>query len=154
VSGNEELMKKPKALRQRDYEALSDLRYALRQFMDFSASAAQLEGVPAQQHQALLAIKGNKDGEPMTVGMLAERLIIAPHTATELINRLVDAGLAARRVDQRDRRRQTVQLTEKAEELLGRLSEAHIVEIREMTPKLVALLSQLEKMPLAFAADE
>ncbi|KAB1084059.1 MarR family transcriptional regulator [Neorhizobium galegae] len=147
-------MKKLSRLRQVDYETLADLRYALRQFMDFSASAAQVEGLPPQQHQALLAIKGNRNGKPMTVGMLAERLLIAPHTATELINRLVDGGLAARQVDQEDRRRQTVQLTDKAEELLGRLSEAHIVEIREMTPKLVALLSQLEKMPLASADDE
>ncbi len=138
-------MKKPKGLRQQDYEALSDLRYALRQFMDFSASAAQSEGVPAQQHQALLAIKGNKDGEPMTVGMLAERLIIAPHTATELVGRLIDGNLAERRTDPDDRRRQTVHLTKKAEELLVRLSEVHLAEIREMAPKLIVLLAELEK---------
>lgn len=147
-------MTEPTTLRQQDYETLADLRYALRQFMDFSASAAQLEGLPAQQHQALLAIKGNRNGEPMTVGTLAERLIIAPHTATELVSRLVDSGLAERRLDPTDKRRQTVHLTGKAEELLRRLSGAHLAEIREMAPKLVALLTQLEKISLASTSSD
>ena len=147
-------MTEPTTLRQQDYETLADLRYALRQFMDFSASAAQLEGLPAQQHQALLAIKGNRNGEPMTVGTLAERLIIAPHTATELVSRLVDSGLAERRVDPEDRRRQTVHLTGKAEVLLGRLSGAHLAEIRDRAPKLVALLTHLEKISLASISSD
>ncbi len=41
----------------------------------------------------------------MTVGTLAERLVVAPHTATELTGRLVAAGLVARVVDLADRRR-------------------------------------------------
>ncbi|MGO6704870.1 hypothetical protein ACCS33_36715, partial [Rhizobium ruizarguesonis] len=61
-------MKKTAPLRQEDYEALADLRFALRQFMDFSASAAQSEGLPAQQHQALLAIRGQR-GDAMTIGI-------------------------------------------------------------------------------------
>ncbi|EJT01802.1 helix-turn-helix domain-containing protein [Rhizobium sp. CCGE 510] len=131
-------------LRQEDYEALADLRFALRQFMDFSASAAQVEGLPPQQHQALLAIKGQR-GDAMTVGMLAERLIIAPHTATELIGRLSDAGLVERHADPADRRRQTIRLTEKADALLTRLSAAHLSEIREMAPKLIKLLLELQR---------
>lgn len=141
---NGDRMTTPGTLRQQDYETLADLRYALRLFMDFSASAAQSEGVPAQQHQALLAIKGAKGGEPVTVGTLAGRLLIAPHTATELVGRLVEAGLAERQADPEDKRRQTVHLTEKAEELLVRLSEVHLAEIRELAPKLIALLTQLQ----------
>ncbi|MGO6995944.1 MarR family winged helix-turn-helix transcriptional regulator [Rhizobium leguminosarum] len=131
-------------LRQEDYEALADLRFALRQFMDFSASAAQSEGLPPQQHQALLAIKGQR-GDAMTIGMLAERLIIAPHTATELVGRLSDAGLVERHADPADRRRQTVLLTDKADALLTRLSAVHLSEVREMAPKLIELLLELQK---------
>jgi DNA-binding MarR family transcriptional regulator len=138
------LKKTVPALRQEDYEALADLRFALRQFMDFSASAAQVEGLPPQQHQALLAIKGQR-GDDMTIGMLAERLIIAPHTATELVGRLSDAGLVERHADPADRRRQTILLTEKADALLTRLSAAHLSEIREMAPKLIELLLELQK---------
>ena len=142
------LKKSAPPLRQEDYEALANLRFALRQFMDFSASAAQSEGLPPQQHQALLAIKGQRGGEAMTIGMLAERLIIAPHTATELVGRLSDAGLVERHADPVDRRRQTILLTEKADELLTRLSAVHLSEIRVMAPKLIELLLELQKTAL------
>ena len=40
------------------YETLAAFRYALRRFIHFSEEAAQAAGITAQQHQALLAIKG------------------------------------------------------------------------------------------------
>ncbi len=128
-----------------DYEALANLRYTLRRFMDFSASAAQREGLPAQQHQALLAIKGHRGEEAMTVGLLAERLLIAPHSATELVGRLVAAGYATRHTDPADRRRQTLGLTEQAESLLKRLTTIHLTEIRDLAPRLRTILSSLEE---------
>jgi DNA-binding MarR family transcriptional regulator len=131
-------------LSQSDYEALANLRYTLRKFMDFSTSAAQLEGLPPQQHQALLAIKGIPTQEAMTIGMLAERLLIAPHTATELVGRLIDAGYVTRRQDPADKRRQMLQLTDKADNTLARLSAIHLQEIREMAPKLIDILTQLQ----------
>lgn len=131
-------------LSQADYEALATLRYTLRKFTDFSTSAAQGEGVPPQQHQALLAIKGNASGQAMTVGMLAERLLIAPHTATELVGRLVDGGYIVRQSDPGDKRRQTLQLTEKADDALHRLSAIHLKEIRDMAPELVRILIRLQ----------
>ncbi|QND50298.1 MarR family transcriptional regulator [Rhizobium lusitanum] len=131
-------------LSQADYEALATLRYTLRKFMDFSTSAAHQEGLPPQQHQALLAIKGNPHGEAMTIGMLAERLLIAPHTATELVGRLIDAGYVTRHPDPTDKRRQTLQLTEKSEDVLHRLSAIHLQEIRDMAPELIDILAHLQ----------
>ncbi|MBB4187177.1 MarR family winged helix-turn-helix transcriptional regulator [Sinorhizobium terangae] len=132
-------------LTQADYEALATLRYALRKFLDFSTSAAQEAGLPPQQHQALLAIRGMSVGEAMTVGMLAERLLIAPHTATELATRLVKGGYILRETDPADRRRQTLRLTEKAEASLRHLSAIHLREIRIMAPELIALLTRLHE---------
>ncbi|WFU00971.1 helix-turn-helix domain-containing protein [Rhizobium sp. CB3171] len=131
-------------LSQADYEALATLRYTLRKFMDFSTSAAHQEGLPPQQHQALLAIKGNPQSETMTIGMLAERLLIAPHTATELVGRLIDAGYVTRHPDPADKRRQTLQLTEKSEEILRRLTAIHLREIRDMAPELIDILTHLQ----------
>ncbi|KAA6484559.1 MarR family transcriptional regulator [Agrobacterium rhizogenes] len=131
-------------LSQADYEALATLRYTLRKFMDFSTSAAHQEGLPPQQHQALLAIKGNPPGEAMTIGMLAERLLIAPHTATELVGRLIDAGYVTRHPDPVDKRRQTLQLAEKSEDVLRRLSAIHLQEIRDMAPELIDILTHLQ----------
>ncbi|NKJ33586.1 helix-turn-helix domain-containing protein [Rhizobium sp. SG570] len=133
-----------KTLSQADYEALATLRYTLRKFTDFSTSAAHEAGLPPQQHQALLAIKGSRPGETMTIGMLAERLLIAPHTATELVGRLIDAGYATRNTDPADKRRQTLQLTQKSEDVLHRLSAIHLVEIRDMAPKLIEILTRLQ----------
>ncbi len=127
-----------------DYEALSNLRYTLRRFMDFSTSAAQQEGLPAQQHQALLAIRGHRGEEAMTVGKLAERLMIAPHSSTELVGRLVAAGYVIRQVDPADRRRQTLALTQKAGAVLEQLSAIHLTEIREMAPRLIEILRALD----------
>ncbi|WP_183755311.1 MULTISPECIES: MarR family transcriptional regulator [unclassified Rhizobium] len=127
-----------------DYEALSNLRYTLRRFMDFSTSAAQEEGLPTQQHQALLAIKGHRGEDAMTIGMLAERLLIAPHSATELVGRLVSAGYVSRRADPNDKRRQTLELTDKAEGVLKRLTAIHLTEIREMAPQLIHILKRLQ----------
>jgi len=127
-----------------DYEALSNLRYTLRRFMDFSTSAAQEEGLPTQQHQALLSIKGHRGEDAMTIGMLAERLLIAPHSATELVGRLVTAGYVSRRTDPNDKRRQTLELTDKAEGVLKRLTAIHLTEIREMAPQLIDILRKLQ----------
>lgn len=128
-----------------DYEALSNLRYTLRRFMDFSASAAQQEGLPAQQHQALLTIRGHRGVEAMTIGSLAERLLIAPHSATELVGRLVAAGYVSRTTDLVDKRKQTLALTEKADAVLKRLTKTHIAEIKELAPQLIDILRDLQR---------
>ncbi|OCJ12933.1 MarR family transcriptional regulator [Rhizobium sp. AC44/96] len=137
-------MKTDAELSHADYQALSNLRFTLRRFMDFSASAAQEAGLPPQQHQALLAIKGHPDRERMTVGMLAERLLIAPHSATELVGRLSKAGLVDRRQDEADRRKQTLELTAKADLILQQLSQVHLREVRELAPQLIELLTRLQ----------
>ncbi|MBB3429098.1 hypothetical protein FHT85_006129 [Rhizobium sp. BK312] len=46
------------ALSPGDYEALANLRYALRKFTEFSNAEVSNLGLTPQQHQALLAIKG------------------------------------------------------------------------------------------------
>lgn len=132
-----------RALSQADYEALARLRYLLRRFAAFSAAAAQAMGLPARQHQALLAIKRHARAVPMTVGALAESLLVTPHAATELVDRLVAAGLVARRADASDRRRLLLTLTAKAEKTLRALSLAHLQEIRQTAPALQEILGSL-----------
>lgn len=129
-----------------DYQVLAEWRYRSRRFISFSATAAEAEGLPPQQHQALLAIKASGPDKLMTVGTLAERLVVAPHTATELTGRLVAAGLVARVVDLADRRRHTLELTIEAEHILERLSPVHLAEIRELAPKFIDVLIKLNKM--------
>jgi DNA-binding MarR family transcriptional regulator len=125
-----------------DYAALANFRFALRTFLDFSESRAAEHGLTPQQHQALLAIRGAGDA-PVTVGFIAERLIIKPHTASGLIDRLVTQGLASRQSSTSDRRHTFIRLTPAAERLLGQLSATHREELRRLRPTFTELLRQL-----------
>jgi DNA-binding MarR family transcriptional regulator len=133
----------PSILSEAEYEALANFRYALRRFAAFSDDAAHAAGLPPQQHQALLAIKGAPDRQVMTIGALAERLLIAPHTATELVGRLVESGYVTRNADVTDKRRHTLALTEKADAVLAQLTRTHLEEIRDLGPQLIKVLSAL-----------
>lgn len=130
------------ALTDQDYVALADFRHTLRRFQAFSEAKATEVGLTPQQHQALLAIRAMTPGE-VTVGYIAERLILKPHSATGLIDRLEVLGLVTRHEGSVDRRRSILRLTAKAEALLATLSTTHHDEIRRLKPLLEELLSQL-----------
>ena len=129
-------------LSDRDYAALADFRHALRQFQAFSEERAAEQGLTPQQHQALLAIRGAAPAEAI-VGYLADRLILKPHSATGLVDRLEAAGLVVREPAAEDRRRAFLRLTERAHDVLASLSAAHRDEIRRMRPALEDILAHL-----------
>jgi DNA-binding MarR family transcriptional regulator len=136
---------KPKdVLSQTDYETLAAFRHALRRFASFSSEAAKEAGLTTQQHQALLAIKGAPAETSVTVGRLAEDLMLAPHTAAELVMRLEAANLVAKRTHPADRRRTVLTLTPQAEEKLRALTLVHRREVRLLAPRLLALFRDLE----------
>ena len=124
-----------------DYRALAEIRRFMRQFLEFSASAAQDSGLTPAQHQALLAIKGMPD--PVTVGALAEWLGIKPHSAVGLADRLARQKLVMRVPDAVDRRRVCLQLTPGAERKLAALSQVHRAELRRFSRVLTPLLAVL-----------
>ena len=124
-----------------DYARLAEFRYVLRRFMIFSENAASAAGISAQQHQALLAIKGARDATPVTAGLLAERLGIRHHSAVGLLDRLGEKNLIRRRRNSEDRRQVLIRLTPRAERLLARLSAAHQRELRRVAPLLRGLLT-------------
>lgn len=126
-----------------DYATLSQFRHLLREFAAFSREAALRAGLTAQQHQALLAIKGFPKRAPVTVGALAERLGIRHHSAVGLVDRLARHALVRRRADAVDRRQVRIELTRGADTLLAGLSLAHRDELRRLAPLLRTLLKQL-----------
>lgn len=125
-----------------DYGVLADFRYALRRFQAFSEAQAVALGLTPQQHQALLAIKA-APAEAATVGYLADRLVLKPHSASGLVDRLASLGLIERRTGAGDRRRALLGLTDKAEVVLSDLSLIHGEEIRRLRPLLIELLDKL-----------
>lgn len=121
-----------------DYQRLADFRFALRCFLDFSEKAAAAEGLTGRQHQALLVIRAERNGEA-TVGRLAERLLVKHHTAVELAHRLGAKNLLRRRKNPEDGRSVLLSLTSKSEKILERLSAAHRDELRQMGADLCAV---------------
>ncbi|OZI18975.1 hypothetical protein CAL26_14995 [Bordetella genomosp. 9] len=134
---------KSHTLQPADFVALAQLRFALRQFMAFSETAAAGCGLTPQQHQALLAIKA-APGETMTVGEVADWLLLRPHSAGELINRLERMGLIERRPDETDRRKVHIGLTQAAQDKLDALSSTHFEELRAIGPLLRKLLGHFD----------
>jgi DNA-binding MarR family transcriptional regulator len=131
-------------LAKEDYQTLAEFRYLLRQFGAFSEDAARVAGLTAQQHQALLAIKGFPGREEATIGELAERLNLKHHSVVGLVDRLEGRGLIQREGDKSDRRRVMIVLTPKAESLLLGLSLVHRDELRRLAPLLRELLEKVE----------
>jgi DNA-binding MarR family transcriptional regulator len=136
-------MANTKPLSKSQYETLAAFRYALRQFLHFSEEAAHGAGITPQQHQALLAIKGFPARDCVTMGELAERLQLRHHSAVGLVDRLVAEKLVARVPSGQDRRQVFVQLTQRGDNVLERLSSAHKEQLKRMAPELILRLKQL-----------
>src|SRR4051794_5690815 len=109
-----------------DYEALADFRFHIRRFLKMSEEAIEAEGLEAQQYQLLLSIKAQtlRHGA-VTIGDLADRLLLKHHSAVGLVDRLEHKGLVQRHRDPADQRRVLVQLTPSGEQTLSQLATLH-----------------------------
>jgi DNA-binding MarR family transcriptional regulator len=132
------------ALSGTDYELLAAFRHELRQFLHFSEQAARAAGVHPQQHQAMLVIRGFPKRDFVTVGELALKLKIKPHSAVGLVARMETAGLVTKAADPDDRRRVLIRTTSRGELALKHLSTAHKAELARVGPALKEILTHLK----------
>lgn len=139
------LQKSDAGLSSSQFAAIAAFRFELRRFLAFSEAAAAEAGLPPQQHQALLTIAGHVRENRPSIGELAEHLMIAPHTAGELVHRMIDGGLVVKTTSARDRRRMELALTPKAWTLLDGLTVAHLEELRTLEPALARALGRLSR---------
>jgi DNA-binding MarR family transcriptional regulator len=124
------------------YRALFDFRYSVRRFQQFSENAARSAGLEPRQHQMLLAIRA-ADRETLTVGDIAERLIIRHHSAAELIRRTEERGLVTRTRGAQDRRQVFIQLTPLGVQSLSGLAASHHRELQSAAPDLIRSLQRI-----------
>lgn len=106
-------------------------------------TASRAAGLEPQQYLLLLQVKGLQGRSPATVGVLAERLQVRHHSAVELIDRLVEGGLVARKRGSSDRRQVLVEIRPAGETVLRRLALLSVAELRQAGPKLVEALTRL-----------
>jgi DNA-binding MarR family transcriptional regulator len=124
-----------------DFENLLAFRTSLRRFLHWSRTQAQAAGLTPAQHQLLVAITGHPSGQEPTIGDLAGYLLLRHHSAVELVDRAVAAGLVERRSDAEDGRVTRVRLTADGEARLSKLAPAHLNELRNLAPVLDQLVA-------------
>jgi DNA-binding MarR family transcriptional regulator len=133
----------PSSVSSSDYQALAEIRYRIRCFVNFSEASAREVGLEPQQHQLLLAIRGLGPGVVPTIRCLAERLQIQHNSAVELAARSVANGLVAKRESERDRREVLLEIAPKGARLLEKLALAHRTELRSMARVLIEAVEVL-----------
>jgi DNA-binding MarR family transcriptional regulator len=141
-----EMLAEPPPLEPADYQSLGEFRRAIRDFLAFSEESAREYGVTAQQHQALLAIKAHVGPEPMSIGELADSLLIKNHSAVGLVARLVERGLVRRRPSESDRRRVLLTLEARGDEVLERISQNNLGKLAVAARSLRRVLATLKKL--------
>jgi DNA-binding MarR family transcriptional regulator len=127
------------------YQSLAGFRLALRRFMAEAEAISKAAGVTQQQYQAMLAIK-TWPGQAMTMGDLAEQLLLTHHAAVQLINRMAAAGVAARTPSLSDRRSVVLRLTPAGEALMEQLAALHLREVLRQEPQLTRSLRRLRRV--------
>ena len=106
-----------------NYEALAEFRWELRKFLAFSEAAANGAGVTPQQHQLMLSVKGAPGRDSLSVGEIADRLLLRHHTVVELVDRLTKSGNAT----------------------IDKLSTIHVEELKSIRPTLRKLLRTFQR---------
>jgi DNA-binding MarR family transcriptional regulator len=126
-----------------DFRVLAAVRAELRGFAHFTEQVVRAARLTPQQHQVLVALRAAEDGE-LSIGDLAETLLLKPHSVSGLADRLQAAGLVDRVKGGTDRRVICLRLTDRARDLMASLSRTHRDELRRIRPLLISLLSQLD----------
>ncbi|WP_454854679.1 MarR family winged helix-turn-helix transcriptional regulator [Rhizobium binxianense] len=127
------------------YEGLAGIRLAMRRFLAFSESTVTAAGITSQQYQALLVIKVSPDAEIM-MRDLAQRLLLRPHGAVQLVDRLAGAGLVERLPSPQDKRSVMVGLTTQGRRMLEDLAQDHLREMLTHKPLVAESLKRLRRM--------
>jgi DNA-binding MarR family transcriptional regulator len=126
-----------------EYQALSQLRYLIRKFLQEGDLTAREAGLEPQQYLLLLAIRGLDPRQEASIRPLAERLSLRHHSTVELIDRLESHGLVKRTRGTEDRRQVLVSLQPRGEKLLEKVVAQRIVELRSHGHALVDAIGKL-----------
>lgn len=117
------------------FEALAAFRLELRRYLAFAQEAADARGVTMAQHQAMLAIRAAPE-QALSIGALAETLLVRHHSAVEMVQRLEAAGYMRRTPDPQDGRKAIIGLTAKGEALVEDLARLHLAQLNSAGPEL------------------
>lgn len=127
------------------YEGLAGFRLAMRRFLAHSTEALAQADVTSQQYQAMLVIKTAKAGRVM-MRELSEQMLMQPHGAVQLVDRLTVAGFVERAPSETDKRSVLITLTSEGERVLDALARIHVNGLLANQSLLVESLSKLHDL--------
>jgi DNA-binding MarR family transcriptional regulator len=131
---------------QAQIQALAGFRSALRRFLAFSEGAAKSAGITTQQYQVLLAIKAAADSQ-LTIGSLADELLLKPNGAVQLVDRLSAMNLVQRATTSSNKRAVLVQLTDRGDAMVLDLMGLHLGQLSRRKKQFAAIVKQLKNFP-------
>jgi DNA-binding MarR family transcriptional regulator len=117
----------------------AELRLALRRFLRGSEKALLEVGLTDRQYVLLLLVAAAQSDDEATITVLADRLLLASNTVSELADRAARLGLVRRVTDAGDRRVVRLTLTLKGKRLLLRAVRSLESERRELAKTLAAV---------------
>ena len=129
---------------QSSLKTLAEFRFQMRKFLNFSETASERCGIPAQQYQLMQVIAAMPEGQQASITYLAERMILRHNSTVELVDRAERAGLVRRESDPKDMRRSLVQLTQQGQEIVERLVAEHLRELAPLCEHLIDALRELQ----------
>jgi DNA-binding MarR family transcriptional regulator len=132
-----------KAVSTAQYQALAELRYRIRKFLNEGDEVAREAGLEPAQYLLLLAIRGLPEGKTATIQTLAERLALKHQSVVELIDRMEIHGYVRRIRSRDDRRHVLVSILPRGEKLLERVARHRFSELRSSGTNLVKAISAL-----------
>jgi DNA-binding MarR family transcriptional regulator len=140
------------SLEPEQYQSLAGFRLALRRFLAGAEAISKTAGVTQQQYQAMLAMR-TWPSQAMTMGDLAEQLLLTHHAAVQLINRMTTAGVAVRTPSNTDRRAVLLKLTPAGLALVDHLAALHMGEVLRQEPHLSRSLRRLKRTSPGASAE-
>jgi len=127
-----------------DYRRLLEFRTGLRRFLRWSEEQAEAAGITPQQHQLMLAIRGDNDPRGPTISAVAAYLVSKHHSVVELVDRAEAAGLVRRIQDAGDHRVVRLALTRSGEHILEKLGALTVAELSRLAPRMREMWAGLE----------
>jgi DNA-binding MarR family transcriptional regulator len=123
---------------QHDYETVAALRIAIRRFLLETQRVAKAHALTPQRYDLLAIIRGSPS-QSLSIGELADKLSLAAHSVTELVDRAAESGLVQRADDPADGRIARVQLTRDGQRRLDRV-------LTSLHPERQALFDLLDRV--------
>lgn len=108
------------------YKGLINLTYTTRKLGYRFLCELKKHNITEQQYNVLRILRGFRSEAPLSIGFIKERMLDRDSDVSRLVDRLFISGFVERYEDKTDRRKKTVEITEKGMNLLTSMLETEL----------------------------